>query len=122
MLFRSPLDAFAVGSGPNISGPKGIVLTNMGQIEAMVGRVLSGGQKRLDSCYRQKAAVQPGYSGTWYVSVDVARDGTVEGLMVSARKGADAAMERCIKGQVKRWTFQRIAEPISSSTVYRFGN
>ena len=98
------------------------MLSDVGQIEAMVGRVLSGGQKRLDTCYKQKASVQPGYSGVWFVSVDVARDGSVEGLMVSARQGADSAMERCIRSHVKRWTFQRIAEPISSSTVYRFGN
>ena len=105
----NPLDAFAVGSGPNVRGPKGIVLSDVGQIEAMVGRVLSGGQKRLDTCYQQKASVQPGYSGVWFVSVDVARDGSVEGMMVSARKGEDAAMERCIRSHVKRWTFQRIA-------------
>jgi len=118
----NPLDAFAVGAGPTVRGPQGIVLDDLGKIEAMVDRVLSGGQKRLGTCYKQKVSVQPGYTGVWWVSVNVARDGSVESVQLSAREGADSGMERCIRSHVKRWTFQRIAQPISSSTVYRFGD
>jgi len=118
----NPLDAFAAGSGPQVLGPQGIVLSDIGQIESMVGRVLERGNKRLETCYQQKLTVQPGYAGDWQVSVDIARDGSVEGVEVSALKGADSGMARCIRSHVKRWSFQRIAEPISSGYVYRFGN
>jgi hypothetical protein len=118
----NPLDAFAAGSGPQVLGPQGIVLSDVGQIESMVGRVLERGNKRLETCYQQKLTVNPGYAGDWQVAVDIDRDGSVDGVKVSALKGADAGMERCIRSHVKRWSFQRIAEPISSGYVYRFGN
>lgn len=118
----NPLDAFAAGSGPQDLGPQGIVLSDVGQIESMIGRVLERGNKRLETCYQQKLTVHPGYAGDWQVSVDIARDGSVAGVEVSALKGADGGMARCIRSHVKRWSFQRIAEPISSGYVYRFGN
>ena len=111
-----------MGAGPKRRGPQGSVLSDVGQIEAMVGRVLEGGQKKLDSCFQLKRSVQPGYQGVWSVSVDIGRDGSVEDVSVRAREGADSGMERCIRTHVKGWPFQRIAEPISSSAVYRFGN
>ena len=118
----NPLDAFAVGSGPPIRGPQGIVLTDEGQIESMIGRVLDRGNKRLDACFQRRLQARPGYKGEWQVSVDIGTTGAVVGVDVSALSGADRTMERCIRSQVGRWTFQRIADPVSSGTVYRFGN
>jgi hypothetical protein len=115
----NPLDAFAVGSGPRLRGPQGIVLTDEGQIESMVGRVLERGNKRLQPCYQQHGG---GAKSSWQVSVDIGRSGAVESVSVSALSGSGGGLRRCIQSQVRRWTFQRIAHTVSSGTIYRFGN
>jgi hypothetical protein len=118
----NPLDAFAMGAGPNVKGPKGIVLNDVGQIRSMAMRVLQKGNKRLEPCYQQKNSVQPSYAGRWRLTVDINREGEVADLELTPLSGADSDMARCIKSHVKRWTFRRIAEPVSVSYEYRFGN
>jgi hypothetical protein len=46
----------------------------------------------------------------------------VADLELTPLSGADSDMERCIKSHAKGWTFRRIAEPVSVSYEYRFGN
>jgi hypothetical protein len=121
-LTGSPLDAFAtVGVSPTNRGPQGIVLQDPGQIEVMIRRVLDRGAKRLESCYNQQLKMNPGFSGSWDVSLRVTRDGTAEAVRARALRGSDATTATCIQREAARWTFQRVVEPYEISRTYRFG-
>lgn len=119
-LASDPLSAFTVGVGPKSKGPEAIVLTDAGQIEAMIQQVLVRGSKQLQQCYEQRLNESAGLKGAWHLVFLVSTEGTASEIAVTPLSVSDAALEACMVRNVQGWRFQRIKESVEINKTFRF--
>jgi hypothetical protein len=118
----APEDVFStIGAAPKARGPQGIILSDAGKVEAMIGRVMNRGAKQLEHCYTQGLKTNPNLKGSWYVDFTIVKEGKPAAVSVEALAVPNTAIEQCIRRKISAWRFQRITESVDISRKFDFG-
>jgi len=121
-LGAAPEDVFStISAAPIARGPKGIVLSDPGQIEAMIRRVLDRAGKQFKQCYEQRIRTAPSLRGAWRVDLTVTKEGSASAVQIVPMAVRDSGMESCMRSHTGDLNFQQLEEPIAVSRTFRFG-
>ncbi len=114
-LFDDPL---ARSAGPKSRGPRGIVLKDRGEIQAMVTKVLHRYAKNVMACETQRSSTAP---DSWHVSLWIAESGTPYEIEVNPMGKSDPGLETCLDKTINTWKFARVERAFNITQVYDFG-
>jgi len=114
----------SVGGTGNVSIP-GItlsnnseVLTDIKQIQDMVGRVSGAYKGQIKACYAARVKSAPDLKGMYSIVFTVSPDGTTHDVKVSGNP-EDKELQECMKQRVETWHYQHINKEFKAATQYR---
>ncbi len=96
------------------------LLTDPGEIQAMITRVVSTGEADLKACYTARQAEREDLLGAWKISLSVGPRGA-EGVRVQPLGMSDDDFESCMRGKVGRWAFEPVESQVDVVKSFRFG-
>lgn len=118
---RAPgLDGFDV-KGPKVRRDANLVLSDPDAIRDMISERMVEFIPGLKVCYDRRLKVMPTLKGSWLLTFQVEKDGTVTNAKATAKDRPDPELEECLAAHIgSRWTFGRIsrAQPVSKTVKF----
>lgn len=94
------------------------VLTDIKQIQDMVGRVSGAYKGQIKACYAARVKSAPDLKGMYSIVFTVSPDGTTHDVKVSGNP-EDKELQECMKQRVETWHYQHINKEFKAATQYR---
>lgn len=94
------------------------VLTDIKQIQDMVGRVSGAYKGQIKACYAARVKSAPDLKGMYSIVFTVSPDGTTHDVKVSGNP-EDKELQDCMKQRVETWHYQHINKEFKAATQYR---
>lgn len=119
MRFRyllSPI-SFVLTASPLIGASEGLS-------KKTIEGVVTANQDQVHLCYQRASTKIPGLSGKFRVEIRVSKSGSVESTKVRDSNFSSPAVESCVEGKIKSWTFVAPLpnQPNSFSLPFSFGS
>ena len=117
---RSPGNPFT--DGPDVSTSRsGETLSDSGQINRMIKRVMTTRQATLVRCYNKRLKSNEDLQGRWRAFFTVAKNGRPQNVRFEGTTMHDAELESCLSKEVAKWKFSPIAkdQPVEKSWRFR---